>query len=165
MKNFFLLRGLPGSGKSTWIYNNYLEDITISSDQVRIDTFGFEEDENGVLKISQKNAHTIWSMIRAEEERRMSTGEDIIIDSTMLKEKDMRAHEPLVFEYGYTGYVVDFTDVDFETCKVRNKSREEYRIVPDNRMEQMFETLCSNNVPLSYTIISPDEAIAILNGM
>lgn len=163
MNNFFLLRGLPGSGKSTWIAYNGLNDITISSDQMRIEMSGFEYDENNVPRISQKNAHIVWSMIRSEAERRMQFGEDVIIDSTMLKEKDMRAWEPFVFNYGYHAYVVDFTDIDFDICFQNNIAREDYRIVSDEKMEQMYHTMKSNFVPPCYTIITPEEALQILN--
>ena len=36
MRNLFILRGAPASGKSTWIKENNLEPYTLSTDQIPI---------------------------------------------------------------------------------------------------------------------------------
>lgn len=54
MKRFFILRGAPASGKSTWIARNGLESVTVSSDEIRIRLFGIGEDEDGRPCIPQR---------------------------------------------------------------------------------------------------------------
>ena len=36
MRTIYILRGAPGSGKSTWIKENNLEQYTLSADNIRL---------------------------------------------------------------------------------------------------------------------------------
>lgn len=163
MNRMFLLRGAPGSGKSTWVAENGFEDITVSPDQIRIDVNGLDEDENGIARISQRNAGYIWRLVEEQIESFMQEGSDIILDSTMAKAKDLRHYITLIEDYDYKGYVVDFSDVGEEECHSRNEGREEFRIVPEHVITRFYDNLNANPVPDFYEIIYPEEAAIMIN--
>ena len=54
MRNLIILRGIPASGKSSWVKNNELEQFTVSSDALRLLYAGVEYDLEGHQRISQK---------------------------------------------------------------------------------------------------------------
>ena len=83
MKKIFILRGIPGSGKSSWVKEKQLEPYTISSDNVRLLFRGPVQDLQGNRTISQEDNLRVWKFIRERVEERMSRGELIILDSTM----------------------------------------------------------------------------------
>lgn len=162
MPNFFMLRGAPGCGKSSWVHDNELDDITVSSDEFRLQLVGTDIDENGDEKISQSNPGLVWGRIHDELCSRMTAGEDVILDSTALRSRDMRTYVDDIEEFGYDAYVVDFTDIDEETCHQRNEGRETLRVVPAFVIERFYDIMDNNPVPDIYEVITPDEAVDIL---
>lgn len=164
MPNFFMLRGAPGCGKSTWVHDNDLDDITVSSDEFRLQLVGTDIDENGDEKISQGNPGLVWGRIHDELRRRMAAGEDVILDSTALRSRDMRTYADDIVEFGYTAYVVDFTGVDENTCHERNENRETLRVVPPFVIERFYDIVDNNPVPDIYEVVSPNDAADIIYG-
>lgn len=71
MHNLILLRGIPGSGKSTWVKSKGLEQYTISSDALRLMYAGVEINLNGKEVISQKSDKIVWEVLFSILERRM----------------------------------------------------------------------------------------------
>lgn len=55
MRNLFLLMGVPGAGKSTWVKQNGLEMFTISPDNIRTMIETPRISPTGEYYISQKN--------------------------------------------------------------------------------------------------------------
>ena len=53
MRTLLLMRGAPGSGKSTWIKENNLEQYTLSPDTIRVMCSSLELQADGNFKISQ----------------------------------------------------------------------------------------------------------------
>lgn len=164
MKRFFVLRAAPATGKSTWICDNGLEDITVSSDELRIAINGIVYDEEGNPSISQANPGLIWGRVKQEIERRMQEGEDIVLDSCALKTRDMNTYRELVERYGYDAYVVEFYhDVTVDICKERNRSREAFRYVPEYVIDNFFDKVGNFPVPDFYTVLYPEEAAEMLS--
>lgn len=163
MKRLFILRAAPATGKSTWIEENTLGDITVSSDEWRLKLFGIEENENGKPGISQKCPWVVWGKVKGDIASRMSNGGDIILDACARTTKDIKTWRKLVDEYGYDAYVVEFYhDVDADICKKRNLSREAFRQVPEYVIDNFFDTVHDNPVPEGFTTITPDEALELL---
>lgn len=54
MRTLYLLRGAPGSGKSTWIKDNKLSPYTLCADDIRTMIQSPVMDISGNYKISQK---------------------------------------------------------------------------------------------------------------
>lgn len=76
----YLMVGLPGSGKSTWIKNNLSPDIEIISRDIIRNRMGFTKsvDEKAVLSKGKENAVTEFEMNLIQSY--LSMGKDIVID-------------------------------------------------------------------------------------
>lgn len=165
MKRFFILRGAPASGKSTWIKQNGLSASTVSSDEIRIRMFGIGKDQSGRPCIPQHNPGAVWARARADLEHLMSEGvDDIVLDSCALKARDIRAYEGICSAYGYAPVIVDFTGVGRDECHRRNAAREEFRRVPDFVIDRFYDRLPGCPVPPNYPVVSPSDASRIIFG-
>lgn len=163
MRTLFLLRGAPGSGKSTWVKENELDSYTISTDTLRLMYQSPVTNIDGTRAISQNHDTEVWKMVLDLMERRMDNGELVIIDATHYKSSLINKYKDLVSKYRYRVYVVDFTNVDEEELKRRNKNRG-FRNVPDDVIEKMCVALKDDSeVKKSYNIISPQEAANLIN--
>lgn len=163
MRYLFLLRGAPGSGKSTWVKENELDSYTISTDTLRLMYQSPVTNTDGTRAISQNHDTEVWKMVFDLMERRMDNGELIIVDATHYKSSLINKYKDLISKYRYRVYVVDFTNVDEEELKRRNKNRG-FRNVPDDVIEKMCVALKDDSeVKKSYKIISPQEAANLIN--
>lgn len=140
MHNLILLRGIPGSGKSTWVKSKGLEQYTISSDALRLMYAGVEINLNGKEVISQKSDKIVWEVLFSILERRMEKGLFTIIDATHTSEKSLNVYNKLCEKYNYRKTIVEF-NVDLKTCLDRNEKREVYKRVPSEVIENMYKKL------------------------
>lgn len=81
MKRLLILNGLMGSGKSTFIKENKLEDFTLSSDELRIKMAGFDMSENGLV-ISQKKDRQVWASHNYDDGKYTTNDYDWAVYST-----------------------------------------------------------------------------------
>lgn len=163
MRNLFILRGAPASGKSTWIKENELESYTISTDGLRLMYQSPVTTVEGDRAISQNHDKQVWELLMEILERRMENGELVIIDATHYKSSLLNRYKDLVSKYRYRVYVVDFSNVSEEELKRRNANRG-FRKVPEDVIEKMCVALKDDSeVKKSYKIISPQEAIELIN--
>lgn len=142
MRSLVILRGSPGSGKSTWIKEMGLENYTLCADTLRLLT------ESPILVadkmhrvISQKNDSYVWQLLFELLEKRMSRGEFVIIDATHSRSSDFSRYNKLCERYRYRKYYVDFSDVPIEECKRRNLLREDYKHVPESVIDKIYSRL------------------------
>lgn len=139
MRDLIILRGCPGAGKSTWIKENHLEQYTLSPDNIRnMVCAPILTPDKTNLSISQSNDNYVWSLLYELLEKRMQNGDFTIIDATHSKSSDFSRYNSLCSTYRYRKYFVSFTDVPIETCKERNKTREEYKRVPEDVIDKMY---------------------------
>lgn len=163
MRYLFVLRGAPASGKSTWIKENELEPYTISTDGLRLMYQSPVTTIEGDRAISQNNDKQVWDLLMELLERRMENGELVVIDATHYKSSLINRYKDLVSKYRYRVYVVDFSNVSEEELKRRNANRG-FRKVPDEVIEKMVVALAdTNEVKKQYKIVSPEEAITLIN--
>ena len=163
MRYLFVLRGAPASGKSTWIKENELEPYTISTDGLRLMYQSPVTTIEGDRAISQNNDKQVWDLLMELLERRMENGELVVIDATHYKSSLINRYKDLVSKYRYRVYVVDFFNVSEEELKRRNATRG-FRKVPDEVIEKMVVALAdTNEVKKQYKIVSPEEAITLIN--
>ena len=163
MRYLFVLRGAPASGKSTWIKENELEPYTISTDSLRLMYQSPITTVEGDRAISQNHDKQVWDLLMELLERRMENGELVIIDATHYKSSLINRYKELVSKYRYRVYVVDFSNVPEEELKRRNATRG-FRKVPDEVIEKMVVALAdTNEVKKQYKIVSPEEAITLIN--
>lgn len=158
MRDLVILRGSPGSGKSTWIKENHLEPYTISPDNIRTMVCApILEEGNTHFVISQENENYVWSLLFEVLEKRMEHGDFTVIDATHSRQSDFTRYNQLCDTYRYRKYVVSFTDIPLEECKRRNKSREEYKWVPDEVIDKMYARFQTQNKTSGWVEIPRDK--------
>lgn len=144
MRTLLLLRGAPGSGKSTWVKENKLEPYTISADAIRLlFQSPVYDPETGYCGISQNNDKAVWKFLYDRVEERMSRGEFIVIDAT---NKSVRKWKEYADKYRYRVFVKQF-DTPLKECIKRNSKREAWKYVPVNIIVAMYEKLKQETVP------------------
>lgn len=156
MRNLFVLRGIPGSGKSTFIKEHNLENYTICPDKIRLMFSCPRHNLDGTQKINSSNDTEVWKLVNHLIEKKMDNGELIIIDATSLNTKTLHQYKNLAEKYKYHKTIIDFTDVDIKTAKERNRNREEYKRVPDYVIDKFYEKI-NESIPSGYNIIKPEE--------
>lgn len=163
MRTLFLLRGAPGAGKSTWIANNNLGAYTLSTDNIRLMCESPATTIEGEKAISQKNDGFVWEFLFKLLETRMENGEFVIIDATHYKAPLINQYNDLVDKYRYRVYVVDFSQISVEELHKRNEARG-FRKIPKETINKMVVALADRSeIKSAYKLISPDEALEIIN--
>jgi predicted kinase len=164
MRTIYLLRGVPGSGKSTWIRNNNLEQYTLSPDNFRLMYQSPITTVDGTKAISQENDGRVWELLFDVLEEKMSRGEFVIVDATHYKSELLSRYKKLIKDYRYRAYVVDFTDVPKEITTAQNSQRDEYKIVPQYVVDKMHAVLEDDTeVSTKFKKLTRDEALDMLN--
>lgn len=157
MRTLVLMRGAPGSGKSTFIKKNNLEHYTLCTDDIRIMCGCKQYAPDGKYTISQSLNKQAWRILYTMLEERMKLGAFTVIDATHSTEKEMRGYKELIDKYRYKVFVVDMTDVSIEELKDRNVERESYKQVPEEVIDKFSKRFESEKVPRGYTVIKPEE--------
>ena len=155
MRNLIILRGIPASGKSTWVKNNGLEQFTVSSDALRLLYAGVEYDLEGHQIISQKADRKVWNELHNIVENRMKDGQLTVVDATHISEKSISEYKKLSKKYNYRITIIQF-DISLEEALKRNSEREEYKRVPENVIKDIYER-SKQPWQNSYEIIKADE--------
>ncbi len=145
MKLLLVLRGIPGSGKSTWIQEHELEPYTLCADNIRLLYSSPELGLDGKYHISAKCDKQVWVFLHERLEARMKNGDLTVIDATHTKESYLKDYKHLCKQYNYRMVVVDFSSVDLDTIKERNYRREQYKQVPEDVIDRMYKQI---QVPL-----------------
>jgi len=157
MRYLVFLRGIPGSGKSTFIKENRLEPYTISSDEVRLLIKPPVLSITGQTIISQKINRRVWGLIYSLIKCRMEDGELTILDATNAGNADIAKYRSLVKAYRYKAFCIDFSDVPLELAKERNMKRPAYEIVLEAVIEDMYSIISRQSVPSFVAVIKPHE--------
>lgn len=164
MKKLLILNGVMGSGKSTFIKENHLEDFVISSDELRIKMAGFDMSENGLV-ISQKKDRQVWAVLYTILETRMEMGLFTVVDAMHLRTKDFKKYKELADLYGYEIYVKRF-EVSLDELLQRNEQRESYKQIPENVITKKYEVFTNQVLPEYVTVInSVDELYPVPEGL
>lgn len=166
MRVFLMLRGVPASGKSTFIRENHLERFTVESDLVRQLYNGLKHNDNGKLVIPQNNGEIIWNTIDTMLETRMKGGELVVLDATNLREQTYKKYKKLAKTYNYRFFVVDFTP-DFDDFKEkqqylnqileRNRHRPKYKRVSEESIRRHLDTATQKAYINTSVLIKPEE--------
>ena len=164
MRSLIILRGAPGSGKSTFVKNHNLTPYTLCPDDIRVMCASRELHADGSFKIAkdQNVEKETWKIVMDLLEYRMSRGELTVIDGTASKTKDIKKYKDLADQYRYRIYCVDFTDVPLDVCKQQNRMREEDKIVPDEVIENIYARFATQPAPSGVEVIKPDELNKVL---
>ena len=157
MRSLFIMRGVPGSGKSTFIKKHNLEPYTLSADTIRLMYQTPVLSVDGTVGIPTQNDTMVWKTLFEMLESRMQQGCFTIIDATHGAAKEMRKYKDLCDKYRYRIYCIDMTDVPMETCIERNAAREDYKRVSQHTLDKMYGRCSSEKVPSGIKVIKPEE--------
>lgn len=115
MKTFYLMMGLPGSGKSTYINSLPASTALISTDRKRFELFGSEED--------QSDNKRVFAECTKDLERAFSKSvQTVAFDATNFQKRFRKPFLDLAKRFGYKTIIV-FCDTDLETCIARQQTR------------------------------------------
>lgn len=135
----YLLRGMPGAGKSTFLEKHKLKSNTISLDTFREMYSGLSIGVNGEEGIDQRHNEYVmtpfWDAIRF----RMKERATIIIDNLNLRARDINSFVKIADGSGYEVKVVDFPLESFEFYLNRNRNREERKRIPPHRLAEIYQ--------------------------
>ncbi|ULG01489.1 ATPase AAA [Aeromonas phage phiA019] len=99
MKSLILVRGVSGSGKSTFVKNIVHHQYFVETDMYFIDDNGNYNFDASKLK----QAHD-WCRFQVEET--MKDDDDVIVSNTFTTEWEMKPYLDLAEKYGYTVFTV-----------------------------------------------------------
>ncbi len=125
----FVLVGLPGSGKTTWLERN--GKASLSSDALRAQLTGDAANQN-------QNSLVFANLRQMVRERLEAGCDETWIDSTALTPRERRVWIRLARPYGCPVEAV-FFDTPLDVCLARNEARE--RKVPAAAMERMAKRM------------------------
>ena len=159
MRYLFLMRGLPASGKDTFIHDNNFGPWTLSSDEYRLRCGSPTISIDGREKLDMTVSNMAWKKLRKDLEDRMVRGDTTIINATNINKKDILSYRSLCKKYFYRLGIIDLTHVSASECKERNSRRPEMFRVPDETIDRMANKLNSEDIPKSIKTYSRQEFV------
>ncbi|PSN17621.1 hypothetical protein C7271_16750, partial [filamentous cyanobacterium CCP5] len=136
MAPFWLLVGLPGSGKSAWATQHvaeYPDCCLVSTDAIRAELFGDEATQGE------------WQVVWAEVQRRWQQAiahpltKGLIYDATNTRRRQRRTVVAVARSLGFKPIIICWFDVPLELCLRRNRERS--RQVPEAVIIRMARQL------------------------
>ena len=152
-------------GKSTFIKEHGFEPYTLSADSIRTMYASPVLNVDGKEEISQNHNKIVWETLRSILEYRMSNGEFTVIDAVNSKTSEMSNYKSLCDKYRYRCYIVDMTDVPIDEVKRRNKSRPEYKQVPERAIDNIYSRFKTQKVPSGIKAIKPEDIDTIFGSV
>ncbi len=141
MRKVIIGIGIPGSGKSTLLQkfatkNKY---VYVCPDDIREELTGDPQDQT-------QNAE-VWQEAYKRAQEYLALGKSVVFDATFTYSPQRIEFIEFVREHGAQKVQGVYLDVDLETAKERNASRE--RVVPEHVLERMHASLGENAPQLS----------------
>lgn len=134
--NLYLMCGVPGAGKSTWLANNISNNtnsVIVSRDAIRFSLLKEGEDyfahEKEVVKIFFQNINNA-----------LNQGKDVYVDATHL---NWKSRKKLIDAIKVSNIKVNaiYFDIPLEVCFKQNNFRSGRACVPNSVIEKMFMDL------------------------
>lgn len=150
-KYLILTRGIPGSGKSTFVKNNFTNRLIwhiVSSDEIRLSLNGL----NSEGRISQDNPNIVWGNIYREVMDAISVGQSVVLDSTGVSKSLIRKYAKIAESFNYNFIILNFLNVPYLECLRRNLCRESYAQVPEEHVKAMYDKMLSQDIS-KYRVI------------
>lgn len=147
MRKLVLLRGAPGSGKSTFAQQMGWEYHTLSMDQLRLNRRAPELSSDGRLQISQDENPAVAKEFFHLIGNKMGRGEFVVVDTQLAnRPKDILK---LAEDHNYKVCVVDFSSMPIEQVRTQNAGRPEVKRVSAKIIEDFYKKEPANwDVPV-----------------
>lgn len=133
-----ILSGIPMSGKTTWIKENYPNTKTISRDEIVMEVYGSRNYNDAFRNVDQKKVDKVLrdSLVQAN-----LANENVIVDMTNLTAKT-RAKNLAYFSDNFYKVSVALPVLDSSEYKRRNELRmlNENKFIPYNVINSMIST-------------------------
>lgn len=138
-----MLSGVMGTGKSTFIKENNLEEYTISTDDIRLilgqPRHTVDSDGNVRKHMSNIDDKKVFEIFYETIESRMMRGEYIVLDAMNVSSKSQNAIKKLAKKHRYRVNMVDIQgNMRIEQILEQNKNRVNYKVVPDDVIKQKY---------------------------
>lgn len=169
MKALFLLRGCPGSGKSTFIKQNNLTKFTIDIDAlgkacaVPLTDPTALYDEKKMDEFKQYVNNIAKNCLLKCVEERMQNNELIIADGVHCMPEKIERYFDLLNKYQYDFYCIDFSDIPIEKCKLQNKMRIRSKWIAEEKIDLMYKQLQEQVLPSNLKVITRSEFLTLFN--
>lgn len=145
MKKIYVLRGVPGCGKSTFIRHHHLEPYTISTDNLRL-LYGnlkyiYDEKQGKTRQvIPQEYNEQTFNLLYSLIDNKMQRGETIFVDATHLYPNAFEAYREYVEKYHYEMICIDFTkEINLNELLKRNLTRVDFRWVDPEVIKKIYK--------------------------
>lgn len=142
MADILVMRGIPGSGKTTWAKNWVTTDPQYRARICRDDLRSMLHDGLYIQKDKEGSPGTEYIVRRARNELLLSlilANVSVVIDDTNIRrDKDIIS---IAASLSKDVRLIDLTDVPLETCLERNAAREGKARVPDEVIIHMHNEL------------------------
>lgn len=152
----YLLRGLPGSGKSMFIRKARLVErgyVVVSPDTERA-SFPLVRGPFGFAVLDQAKGRKAWVRAYAKMDAALAAGSDVVFDATLMSSKALKGVVKHIPD-GVGFVIVDFK-VDVATAEARNHKRwGTPGYVPTDVIRRMAKSGAHMNLS-GYHVVSPD---------
>lgn len=168
MKNntLYILSGIQGSGKSTFIDKNELKPLTVSYDTIRELYIGTKINNLGVAEISNEHNDRVFTLgQKIIKDRMMTNGGNIIIDNMNVDNDSVSGFKALADECHYNCVVVRFPLLMLDQYYKINEQRPEYKRV-DKHVIAKWHQVATDFNPANIEgvkVITPSQFETIIN--
>lgn len=145
-KQLWLLRGVAGSGKTSFLKKYNLEEYAISADTFRNMITNPKMHESNTRLVDNEVSMEAFKLLFQILEKRLENGTFTIIDNMHLNISYIKDYDNLAKKYGYNIVIINF-ECELENLISINKSRENtLKWIPDNSIiARMYDTKIQND--------------------
>ena len=155
MANLYLMCGVPGSGKSTWIKNHLGDATYVSRDVIRFNLL-----EEGDEYFSKEDE--VWAEFIRRINESLELGFNVFVDATHISRGSRRK---ILKEVKFNPTLIAiYMDTPFEICLERNAKRTGRECVPEGAIRNMYKHFEEPEFYEGFSIIykvKPDNKIEI----
>lgn len=146
MRKLVITRGQPGSGKSHALKAVGMEQWTLSADNIRSTLASPFLTRDGRMIVNQEVNLRVFAMLNQLAEERMSRGETLAIDTTLIERSNLEMFAEMAKPHRYEIAVLDMTSIPIEVALKQNSERAEINRVPEFRIREMHAKLVEAGV-------------------
>lgn len=143
MNKLIIMVGLPGSGKNTYIRDHLSDYTIISSDDIRVELYGFED---------QTRNKEVFNLMRERTKEALKSGQSVVYNATNLSAKRRKALANEMKKY-CTEIEIVYLDCSLSILLLRNEFREE-RHIDENKLILMYNLFKVDFSEYPYNLIT-----------